>query len=154
MCLRTINNFPNYAITKEGKVWSNKHRKFLKPYSGSGYKLVWLWKDNKQFIKSIHRLLLETFVSPCPQGMEACHNNGNKLDNRLENLRWDTRSNNVIDSIKQGTFANSKLTKDDVWKIRALYSTKKYSKRQVARMCNVAYSTTHCVINRKTWKHI
>ena len=49
-----------------------------------------------------HRAVLETFVGPCPPGMEGCHNNGNPADNRLENLRWDTRQNNMIDKVNHG----------------------------------------------------
>lgn len=45
----------------------------------------------------VHRLVLMTFVGPRPPGFEACHNNSDKLDNRLNNLRWDTRGANTID---------------------------------------------------------
>lgn len=45
----------------------------------------------------VHRLVLEAFVGPCPDGMEACHNNGVQDDNRVENLRWDTHLSNIID---------------------------------------------------------
>ncbi len=50
-----------------------------------------------------HRAVLLAFVGPCPEGMEACHNNGDPLDNRVENLRWDTRSNNTLDKVAHGT---------------------------------------------------
>lgn len=46
---------------------------------------------------AVHRLVLESFVGPCPDGMEACHNNGNGFDNRIENLRWDTHESNMRD---------------------------------------------------------
>lgn len=49
---------------------------------------------------AVHRLVLESFVGPCPEGMEACHNNGNGFDNRLENLRWDTHGANMIEQGK------------------------------------------------------
>lgn len=52
--------------------------------------------------KYIHRLVLEAFVGPCPEGMETCHNNGVRTDNRLENLRWDTSSANNDDIVKHG----------------------------------------------------
>ena len=56
----------------------------------------------KQRVRT-HVLLLQTFVSARPQGMVACHNNGNKLDNRLLNLRWDTLKGNSIDNRFHGT---------------------------------------------------
>jgi hypothetical protein len=53
--------------------------------------------------RPVHRLVLEAFVGPCPEDTEGCHNNGNPYDNRLANLRWDTRSGNMLDKIKHGT---------------------------------------------------
>jgi hypothetical protein len=49
---------------------------------------------------TVHRIVLEAFVGPRPDGMEACHNNGNACDNRLTNLRWDTKLSNAADRRK------------------------------------------------------
>jgi hypothetical protein len=57
-----------------------------------------------------HRLVLEAFVGPCPPGMEACHNNGDPSDNRVTNLRWDTRSNNTLDAVRHGTQRQARKT--------------------------------------------
>lgn len=56
----------------------------------------------------VHRLVLETFVSPCPPGQQARHLNDIKDDNRLENLRWGTPPENQHDRIRNGNhnFAN------------------------------------------------
>lgn len=51
----------------------------------------------------VHRLVLETFVGPCPDKHEGCHNDGNRTNNALSNLRWDTRSANMRDAVKHGT---------------------------------------------------
>lgn len=51
----------------------------------------------------VHRLVLETFVGPCPDGMEGCHNDGNPTNNVLGNLRWDTHEENTADVRKHGT---------------------------------------------------
>ena len=45
----------------------------------------------------VHRLVLLAFKGPCPRGLEGCHNDGNASNNRLLNLRWDTRQSNVRD---------------------------------------------------------
>jgi hypothetical protein len=48
-------------------------------------------------------LVLEAFVGARPSGMEACHNGGDKSDNRLSELRWDTHVDNCKDRIAHGT---------------------------------------------------
>lgn len=50
----------------------------------------------------IHLLVLEVFVGPYPEGMEACHNDDNKRNNRLSNLRYDTHVNNCKDRTTHG----------------------------------------------------
>lgn len=58
----------------------------------------------------VHRLVLEAFVGPCPEGMEGCHDNGDSLDNRLENLYWGTRSQNNMDRVRHGRHHNANKT--------------------------------------------
>lgn len=61
---------------------------------------------NKHFL--IHRLVLETFVGPCPPGMEGCHfPDPSPANNRLDNLRWDTHIANMADAKAHGSFANN-----------------------------------------------
>lgn len=106
---KPIPGFPGYEITDDGRVWSSGLRThscghWLRPHKNKyGYAQVTLYRDRERYSRHIHRLVLEAFVGPCPEGMEACHNNGDASDNRLENLRWDTRSNNHRDKIRHGT---------------------------------------------------
>lgn len=51
---------------------------------------------------SVHRLVASAFIGPCPSGMEVLHSNGECDDNRLENLRYGTRGENVEDTIRHG----------------------------------------------------
>ena len=50
----------------------------------------------------VHRLILGAFVGPCPDGMEACHWDDDPANNLLSNLRWDTRSANRLDMVRNG----------------------------------------------------
>lgn len=59
---------------------------------------------------SVHGLVAAAFIGPRPEGMQVCHNDGDKLNNRRENLRYDTASENVRDSVRHGTQAMSRRT--------------------------------------------
>lgn len=91
-----------------------------------GYRQVTLYKDGTRVNRFVHALVLQAFVGPCPEGMECCHDNGDRADNRLENLRWDTLASNQADRLIHGTDhrgerqGSSKLTTADVRQIKKL----------------------------------
>lgn len=92
-----------YEVSDSGRVRSFKRPSRQGAILSQGwkgnlkYKVVVLSKKGAKTHLKIHRLVLETFIGPCPNGMEACHNNGINTDNRLSNLRWDTHSENLRD---------------------------------------------------------
>lgn len=51
---------------------------------------------------NVHQLVMLTFVGPVPEGCEVCHNDGDPTNNALENLRYDTRSENIRDEYRTG----------------------------------------------------
>ena len=68
-----------------------------------GYPVVKLGLNGKKSTIGLHQLVVLAFVGPCPAGMEVLHRNGDKLDNRLANLHYGTRSTNNLDSVAHGT---------------------------------------------------
>lgn len=84
----------------------------MKPTRGnsSGHLRVALSRNGITEHVWVHRLVLGAFVGPCPAGMETCHANGIPFDNRLANLRWDSRSANSKDSVRHRT--HNKACKD------------------------------------------
>lgn len=87
-----------------GRTYARRGRMLaLRSEKKTGYKVCDLTVGSGHKTSRVHRLVLAAFVGPCPDGMLACHNNGDPSDNRLANLRWDTQSENMYDKRKHGT---------------------------------------------------
>lgn len=122
-----------------------------------GYLVYQRSEGNKTSQRYVHRILLEAFVGPCPEGCEALHINGNPLDNRLENLRWGTRKENVADAIRHGTAAighrnaQSKLSPVDLLSIKRLRE-KRVPTREIAERFDVTPETISNALAGRTYK--
>lgn len=159
--IRIIPNFLNYQIDTKGNVFSLFTNKYLKQCkNNSGYLYVCLFKNKKGYYKAIHRLMLETFVGLCPKGMICRHLNGNKQDNKLDNLCWSTRKENMADKVKHGTMLvgeknpNSKLKESDVRMIIYMYRTRKFTQQEIAGIYNISFQHISDIVNKRRWKHI
>ena len=73
----------------------------IKP--GTGYLSVGLTRDGRTKTWNVHRLVGDAFIGPRPEGLVTCHADGDKTNNRAENLRYDTYGANLRDSVKHGT---------------------------------------------------
>lgn len=148
--LYEVSNFGHIKNVKTGYIKKFTHNKQKKR------PCVGLWSNNKLKLIYPHKAVLEAFVSTRPIGMEACHNNGDPFDNRLENLRWDTPKNNQLDRIKHGTSnrgercAASKLTEDQARAIR----TDTRLQRIIAAEYGVRENTISRIKSGKRWSHL
>lgn len=78
--------------------------RLLKPrFDSDGRQVVTLYGDGKRLTVRVYVLVLEAFVGPRPPGFDCCHYDGDESNDRLSNLRWDTRSANRLDSVRHGT---------------------------------------------------
>lgn len=117
---------------------------------------VTLYKDGVRHAWKVHRLVLFAFKGPPPEGTEACHGDGDHLNNRVLNLRWDTHAANKQDSISHGTWAHgerqghSKLTPKDVLEIRS----SPLSLREAGIKWKVSSASIWNVRHLKSWAHI
>lgn len=112
----------------------------------------------------IHTLVLTAFFGPCPPGLECCHGDGERTNNHLGNLRWDTRSANHLDAIAHGTWmppvlqgdahGSAKLTEVDVIEIRRAYTAGGISQAALGAQFDVAGKTISRIIRRENWAHV
>lgn len=159
-----------YQVSNMGQVKSfhireGKQERILKfCLVGCGYLAVSLCKSGSQKRKYIHALVLSAFTGERPEKSTCNHINGNKHDNCLKNLEYCTQAENNLHSfrvlkrlpvINRGEKSGiSKLTNDNVRSIRDLYSSGKYTMKDLEKIFNVSDSTILNIIHRKTWGHV
>ena len=109
-----IPGFFGYRAGSDGSVWSRWKRgtggigiiwRVLSPIiQGNGYMQVAMRSDCGVITrKSVHVVIAESFHGPRPNGMLACHNDGDKSNNAPSNIRWATPKENMDDKIIHGT---------------------------------------------------
>tara|TARA_R110000796_G_scaffold46792_1_gene113097 strand:+ start:540 stop:1004 length:465 start_codon:yes stop_codon:yes gene_type:complete len=87
-----IKGFEDYSIYEDGTVISHKYGKTreMKCSICHGYKIITLYKNNKAKTFKLHRLLALHFIPNPENKYSVDHENRDKLDNSLSNLRWYT----------------------------------------------------------------
>ena len=130
-----IRGFEDYQIYPDGRLWSKKRNKFLKACkSEKGYMHLRLFKDGKPYCKKIHRLIAEQYISNPENKKEVDHINRVRDDNRLENLRWVTHQENLlnINTYKTNNSGHKNISYDTGnknWRFK-----KNYFKKQKVRV--------------------
>lgn len=99
------------VVTSKGSAKRVKGQVRRHNINWAGYHLVHLSREAQKQAVLVHRLVLEAFVGSAPEGKPfALHGNGDRADNRLENLRWGSQSENMMDSVEHGTHSMSSKT--------------------------------------------
>lgn len=149
-------------MSKNGnKVCHRKSKiRSLSPSGPGGYLGCLLTANGKKrtYMKA-HIAVLRAFVGPRPLNYDGCHNDGNTNNNRLDNLRWDSKSNNNQDKKRHGTeqkgsrIGTSKLNEVEVKEIRNKIENGK-TLSELAREYQISVTTIWNIKNRTLWKHI
>lgn len=179
---RPIDGFPEYAVSNDGRVRRvvpdarNHQCRDLIPYiANHGYQTVGLWRNMKSHRRLVHRLVCAAFHGPAPfEDAQVAHNDGSRLNNHADNLRWATRSENVEDTRRHGVMpigtrhgrttkpertprgekhGHAKITEHMVKAIRA-EPRWAGSGRALARRYGISPSTVCIIRSGKIWKHV
>ena len=125
-----------------------------------GYAQVSMRRQGFVQTRLVHALVLEAFVGPAPNGMEGCHDDNDKFNNRLTNLRWDTHKANCEDRTRHGvqvmgeTCGQAVLTEVDVASIRDRAAEGILSNKEIADIFGTTGSNIGHIVKRRSWKHI
>lgn len=97
-----------YEVSNLGRVRSlrPKREKVLRPSpdTNGGYFRVVLYSGSKRRHVLVHRLVLGAWKGAPAEGQEARHLNNDRTDNRVTNLAWGTRSDNIADMHRAGSY--------------------------------------------------
>lgn len=124
------------------------------------YLVIALCKNKKKYKTGVHRLVAQAFIPNPEDKPEVNHIDGDKQNNRVENLEWVTGSENMRHSFANGRkpkrgegIGTSVLKEEQVLRIRELYDNG-FSNMQMRRTFSISESTVSRIIKRESWQHI
>jgi len=97
---RSIPGFSRYEVSNIGDIRSHSRKYHGRLIKGQiqKYRFAILFDDaGNQKRVAFHKIVALTFLGPCPDGLEACHGDGNNLNNHVDNLRYATHGENMAD---------------------------------------------------------
>jgi hypothetical protein len=141
-------------VRAKGNAFRTVRSRIRIPCYVNGYPAVKLSIGNKSKTEIIHRMVLEAFVGPRPSLMhDACHGDGSRTNNSIDNLRWGTKHENKEDAFKHGVaphgerVGNSKLSAEFVFSVLA--DTR--SGADIAKEIGVNRSTINKIRSGRSW---
>ena len=157
----------DYEISTKGRVRAMRTGEIIEPvfYGGHDYNNRYLHVSLKQgkeaFFPSVHRLVAEAFIPNPENKPQINHIDGIKCHNNVENLEWNTQSENMKHAIRTGLMKsykgidgrNTKNTEADVHKVCKLLE-QGLTVREIAKQCGVTYAFVSGVKYNGNWADI
>ena len=153
----SIVGYPNYEVSDRGDIRNVRTNKILgRRLDKDGYRSVYLYTGGHGLNQKVHRLVAEAFIEHSDDRDQINHANGNKEDNRVENLEWCTRSENTRHAYNTRLFqantspaitAHTKLNEDAIASIRRMREAG-ISVKEIAKKYDVSIYSIYRVTKR------
>lgn len=156
---KAVPGWPTYEVSDHGRLRGSRGVVKWQP-THHGYLRITLRNKERLARMYAHRVVLLTFVGPLPDGMEACHLNGVRTDNRLANLAYATRIENHAHKRAHGTLPlgeqvhNAALTEAQVREIREAKARGEFNSTTFMKKFGVSRSTVCLIAAGKRWSHV
>jgi hypothetical protein len=175
VCYRTLDffGFPGYRVGDDGSVWSKWKRVGLgrgsKMILGTAWRKLGLYPNSDGYPRVylrpasswyVHRIVLEAFAGPCPEGMVCRHfPDRNPANSRLGNVQWGTRRQNEQDKIIHDTKLRGSRHPLARFDESSVYQIKEdlfrgISQAELARRHRVRHSVICAIAHGRTWSHV
>ncbi len=147
---RIITTISKKGITKKYKL----EEKILKPGKNSdGYLTVTLSKHGKKTTVKIHVAVAKAFIGERPGSLVICHGVNGKLDNSVNNIRYDTQKSNAEDRVRDKT-SDHIFSPEKIIEIREFYTDSKLSYAKIATIYNVDSNCIRKIVLNLSYKHV
>lgn len=154
-----------YQVSNLGQVRNTKRNNKILATTNDryGYTQICLSHKNKKYVKTMHRLVAETFIDNPKNLPEVNHKDGKKYNNSIYNLEWVTTKENIIHAYKSGLHDNvaigekhgqNKYKEKMIHKVCKYLEENKLSLNEISEKTGIKKSTIHDIIAKKYWRHI
>src|SRR5690606_32223922 len=99
-----VRSVDRVVTTSHGQRSRRRGRVLRGTVASNGYPMVTIaYDDGARRYRTVHGLVAEAFIGPRPDGAHVCHQDGDRCNARLANLRYDTAGGNYADAMSHGT---------------------------------------------------
>jgi hypothetical protein len=160
---KILEEFPNYIITEDGRIWSLARGRFMQPYTDpkTGYRGTHVLNaTGKSLPRRIHTLVATAFLGPRPKDKNVNHIDGIKTNNNISNLEYVTQKENSIHAVEKGLIKtldeHPQATKKNEYVVDAVftYLMTNDSKKTITEKYGLSFQYLNRVLDGKLRKEI